>query len=147
VRGLFLLLLAAGCGGLSTEGTQTDLWRANYNKWNAVGPASYDWVVQKTCVCPANAMAVRVEVRNRIITARIDLATGNPVPADLASHFPDVPGLFALIKYAIDQEWFAHDAGYDGVDGHPILANLNRDGGRFDDDLYYAVTSFAAVTP
>lgn len=145
-RGLLLAMLAAGCG-LSTPPGEVDLWRANYNKWNSVGPASYDVVVQKTCQCPANAMAVRVEVRNKVVTARIDVATGNPVPADLASHFPDVPGLFAIIKQAIDQDWFAHEAGYDGLDGHPIQANLDKDGGRIDDNLYFSVRDFTAVTP
>jgi hypothetical protein len=145
-RFLTALLVLTACGGdgfLASTRFFPDV-RAARARWESSGIDSYAMTVRRLCFC-GFVEPVRVTVDDGVIISRIIVSSGDPVPGSLAQHYPDVPGLFAIIEHA-----FA-----DGADGlrfefHPsygfptaIAIDWARD--AVDDEVTYRAEDFASL--
>ena len=139
-----VLAALAACSDSSGPTGADDLYQANLTKWNATGPHSYRMVLTRNCACPAPEVVLMV-VQNRVVTSRTFVETGEAVPPDRAADFPDVPGLFALVKQAMDEEAFSYNAAYDPTYGYPYTVYVDFVGSSLTDNVSYAVTEFTSL--
>ncbi|HEX9164389.1 MAG TPA: DUF6174 domain-containing protein [Gemmatimonadales bacterium] len=137
-------LALAACSDSSGPTGPDDLYQANLTKWNTTGPRSYQMVLTRNCACPVPEVVLMV-VQNRVVTSRTFVETGEPVPPGRAADFPDVPGLFALVKQAMDEEAFSYNAAYDPTYGYPYTVYVDFVGSTLTDNVSYAVTEFASL--
>ena len=138
LAGATLLLLTAGCsGGLGPSEVQlVDAER----KWLAAAVADYSMVVTRGT--PQGVpIAVQVTVAQGVVTDRRFVATGDPVPAADAAAYPQVEGLFALVRDAFDRA-ASVTVSFNATYGFPesIFADFVRS--SLDDDVTLAVTEF-----
>jgi hypothetical protein len=141
IPGLALALLA-GCFSLDDPSAQ--FYEENYALWLATGPASYDMVLTRSCICQPPTTTVVIEVRNKVVTQRYFQDTGLPVPANLAADYPDVPGLFLVIRNALGRRVAASTYGYNRDYGYPELININYDINK-PDEILFLVQSLTPV--
>lgn len=139
-----VLAALAACSDSSGPTGADDLYLANLTKWNTTGPRSYQMVLTRGCACPAPE-AVLVVVQNRVVASRTFVETGAAVPPGRAADFPDVPGLFALVKRARDEEAFSYNAAYDPTYGYPSSLYIDFVGNTLTDNVSYAVTEFTSL--
>jgi hypothetical protein len=66
--------------------------------------------------------------------------SGEPVPGDLAPHFPTVDGLFDVIKDAMDRDVHQLRVTYDGDTGIPVDIWIDYEANAVDEELGYQVT-------
>lgn len=137
--------LAAACLDSSGPNPGEQIFEASLEQWNADGPDSYDMVLRRQTVSANPDLSVRITVRNGLVTSRIYDGTEIPVAAGDADLFPDVPGLFAFLKDAMDADPFYLSAAYDETYGFPIEIQLDMFAGRTDDNVTFTVTTFTAV--
>lgn len=147
MRLLAALCLAGpvACSDASGPAGADDLYVANLAKWNTTGPASYQMVLTRSCACAVPVETVRVVVQNKVVASRTFVETGEAVPPARAGDFPDVPGLFALLKQAMDEEAFTYNAAYDPTWGYPATLYLDFVGSTLTDNVSYAVTEFTTL--
>src|SRR5215208_6749779 len=94
------LALAAcrGGGGLATQPVGLELARARL-RWAQAAPAAYQMTVSHGCFCPVEVMRpVIVTVRDGQVESRRYAETGVEVDPRLATAFPTVDELFAVIE-------------------------------------------------
>ncbi len=140
--------LAAGVVGCGLSGPSRSLDRFNEAKklWDRENPASYAVTVQRLCFC-GNVDPVRIVVVNRQVVSRTVVATQQPLPANLIEFYPDVPGLFAIVRDAYARA-DAINVSFDGRYGFPADASIDYIKSAIDDELTLKVTDFAlAATP
>jgi hypothetical protein len=140
-----LLILLPGCG---TTGPVDDLTvlEAHRARWEQVGPASYVYAVERLCFCGADYRGpVRVTVVNRVVVARSYVDSGLDVPDPAAAHFPDVSGLFELLRSAYEAEAREVRVTYHPTLGVPLDFWIDFDETVADEELGMQVTE--AVTP
>jgi len=134
---LFGAFFLAGCGVTDpAEGFQ-----AGRNRWNSLGIVDYRFDLSRGCEClPIGP--VRIVVEDGVVVSRTVLATGEPLEASLAPHYPDIPGLFDLVddayRRAIDVR-----VTFDEQYGYPRSASIDYFEGA-DDEITLSVTEFAA---
>lgn len=138
-------LLASACSDVSGPDPAEQIYSSALAHWNQVGPASYDLVLKRQCICTPAEVDVTIEVRNGTVTARYYTATGDPVAASSASLYPDVPGLFQVVRDAMDGDPLFLSAEYDQTYGHPVLIQIDQVGGRSDDNVVYTSLSLTPV--
>ena len=114
------LLALSGCADLSP----TDELTAAERRWQAWGPASYDLAYFRSCECLRGDVVVRV--RGGDIEA-VTYSDGTAVPFDQAGLFPDVEGLFEMIRAEI-RDGHVSGVDYDPTDGYPRRIALDFDG-------------------
>lgn len=139
-----LVVVLGACSDTSAPGGPGELYEANLVKWNTTGPRSYQMVLTRSCACPGPEI-VLVVVQNRTVTSRTFVGGGEAVPPSRAEDFPDVPGLFALVKRAMDQEAYSYNATYDPTYGYPYSVYVDFVGSSLDDNVSYAVTDFTSL--
>jgi len=135
----------AACSDTSGPTGAEELYDANLAKWHSTGPDSYQMVVTRSCACTVPVELVRVVVQNKAVASRTFVETGQPVPAARAADFPDVPGLFALLKKAMDENAFSYNAAYDPTWGYPATLYLDFVGSTLTDNVSYAVSEFTTL--
>jgi hypothetical protein len=101
-------LLAALAAGCSDQGPHVGALEreiaANRALWEANGPSSYVYDVERLCFCGVEALGpVRVVVENGVAVGRTYVATGEVVPASFADLFPSVDGLFEVLTDAVQR--------------------------------------------
>lgn len=135
---LALLVSALGCSsGLDpSEAQLVDAER----KWLAAAITSYSMVVTRGTL-QAPPIAVVVTVTQGSVTDRRFSGTSDPVPASLAASFPNVEGLFSLVRDAF-QRAANVSVSFDATYGYPtsVVADYVRN--SLDDDITVAVTLF-----
>jgi hypothetical protein len=129
-----------GCSHSTGPSPVESYYSSNLQKWKTTGPASYQMEVGRSCSCPPSA-TVLLTVRNQVVESRVYTDTGQPVPAENASEFPDVPTLFSLIRYALDHNYYSLGASYHITYGYPVLVQLDPSGSTVDDNIDYLVLS------
>ncbi len=143
------LLLASGMAAGCLDSTGPDpgeqIYEASLEQWNNDGPDSYDMVLRRQTVSVNPDVSVLITVRNGVVTSRTYDGTTIPVEPGSASLYPDVPGLFAIARDAMDADPFFLSIEYDEVYGYPKIINLDLVAGRTDDNLIYTVTVFTPV--
>jgi hypothetical protein len=138
LAGAALLLATAGCSnGLSPSETQ--LVDAERKRLAAAVP-DYSMVVTRG-TSQGVAIAVTVTVAQGVVTDRRFVGTNDPVPAADASAYPNVEGLFALVRDAFDRA-ASVSVSFNATYGFPesVVADFVRQ--SLDDDVTIAVTQF-----
>ncbi|MEZ4585185.1 MAG: DUF6174 domain-containing protein [Gemmatimonadales bacterium] len=146
IVGLAIVLAGLGCG--STISPSEDQLRAAEQRWADTGPASYSMVITRSSLV-GTSFAAKVTVANGLVTDRTFLdPDGNPtvpVPASQVADYPDVPGLFTLVRRAFDEAQSAN-VSFDATYGFPNSIVINYDRVTIEDDITIAVTQFAPAT-
>jgi hypothetical protein len=140
-----LLLGLAACTDGSGPSHVEEFFTASLAKWLATGPASYQMVLSRSCDCATGTEIVQVVVRNKVVESRTYLPGGDPVPAGRAADFPDVPGLFGLIRKAIDQDAYTHSETYDATDGYPTAIFVDWVPSSTTDNVTYGTSAFQPI--
>lgn len=139
-----LAALSAACGvnQTSPESVGDIKWTENHDKWLAQGLTSYDMEMRAECYCGAPYSTVLVVVRNGEVQSRTVLATGDPVEATYVRWFPDVPGLYGVVRDALDRKATYVGVRYDKVYFYPSFVQVDYGGGNFGDKFSYAIDKF-----
>lgn len=120
---------------------------AALRQWTETEPAAYSFTLIRICVCTPDSTAVVLTVENRTVTSRTYQLTAEAVaPADVAK-YPDIPGLFNLVREAIDGRVFQWQARFNQDYGYPEEAFFDYDAGRLDDNVAFAVVQFTPANP
>ena len=137
--------LVAGC--LDNDGPDPgeQIFAASLAQWNDEGPASYDMILRRQTIGANPDLRVVITVRNEVVTSRFYLGTDIPVGADAASLYPDVPGLFAFLREAMDADPFLLAATYDELYGYPSEITLDMTAGSTSDNVVYTVEELTPV--
>lgn len=144
--GAVALLTLAACADTGTSPSE-QIYDSSLALWNTEGPDSYDMVLERECVCTVPEVQVTIQVRNRQVTARFYTDTDPVIPVEPGNvaFYPDVPGLFALVRDAMDDDVFYLSATYDPTYGFPNMIQLDRTVGSTDDNVIYRVLTFTPV--
>lgn len=137
--------LAAACLDSSGPNPGEQIFEASLEQWNTDGPDSYDMVLRRQTLGVNPDLAVLLTIRSGVVTSRFYNETDIPVAAADVALWPDVPGLFALLRDAMDDDPFFLSASYDEIYGYPSEIQLDRFAGRTDDNVIYTVTVFTPV--
>ena len=142
---VFSAALAAGC--LDNDGPDPgeQIFESSLQQWNEDGPASYDMVLRRQTLGVNPDLRVVITVRNEIVTSRFYLGTDIPVSGDAAALYPDVPGLFAFVREAMDADPFLLSTAYDELYGYPSEITLDLTAGSTSDNVIYTVEEFTPV--
>jgi hypothetical protein len=141
------ILAGSACSNTSGPDPAEQIYSAALAQWNQLGPDSYDLVIKRQCVCQTLPdVDVTIQVRNGTVTARFYTVTGDPVEGASAALYPDVPGLFLVVRNAMDQDPVFLSAEYDQTYGHPVVIQLDLEGGRSDDNVVYTTLSLTPIT-
>ncbi len=145
MRRLIPVLMAlawAGCG-LTEPGRSLDQFNGAKRIWDRQNPADYAVTIERLCFCQ-NAGPVRVVVVNRLVLSRTVVATQQPLPANLSEAYPDVPGLFAIVRDGYVRA-DAINVSFDQQYGFPTDATIDYIKNAIDDELGLKVTNFSLV--
>jgi hypothetical protein len=138
---LTLLGTATACGILDPDdGARSDLEVAR-ERWEQVRPQSYSMVLTRMCFCaPEGIGPVRIQVVGTTATERVYVDSGEPVPENLAPHFPTVDGLFDVLLDAMARDAHQIQVTYDGDTGIPADLWIDYEANVADEELGYQVT-------
>jgi hypothetical protein len=109
-------------------------------QWAAQGISTYVFTVRRSCFC-GGPLHVEIKV-GQVAIVRTDLDTGLPVPAELASLYPDVPGLFAIVQREIELPAAELAVSYDAARGFPARIAVDPIENAVDDEYVYTITGF-----
>lgn len=134
----WLAAVSLGCG---TEPGRSDRsLREAEALWASQGVGSYTIVVERRCFC-ASVEPVRIVVVNGQVTSRTFVASNQPVPATLAAAYPDVPGLFAVVRDAY-QRASSVNVTFDSQYGFPRQAVIDWAAQAVDDEVTFVTSGF-----
>lgn len=148
-RGFPVLLLALlACdepGPVQPELLELEARRA---LWDSVGPASYEYAVERPCFCPTEYRGpVRIRVEGDVVVERVYVDGGLAVPAEIAPSFPAVEGLFELLRSAFEGDAHEVQVTYDPVLGVPVDFWIDYVEMAVDEELGMRVTEAVAPLP
>lgn len=144
VLSAILLLGVAACSDTTGLSSPEDLLSQNRALWGRKGPASYEYVITRSCEClPESAGPVTVVVRGGQVDTR-HYASGAPVDPQYDQLFTSVPGLFELIQHAVDLPAAALAVRYNGELGYPESIQIDWVAGAVDDEVSYRITEFTS---
>lgn len=132
--------LAGACSGvLVPEQAALDTAR---ERWAAASPASYVYVVQRSCFCLTDFVRpIRVEVREGEVVSATYADSGEPV-TNPDVPIPTVPDLFTIIQEALDAGAHSIVATYDGELGYPMDVSIDYLEMAIDEELAFSVREF-----
>jgi hypothetical protein len=143
---LVALLTATGCDGI-LWGRESPLLRDQLERaeqlWRQANIRHYSMIVTRGSPWALAHARVRVEVRDGAVVIAENADDGTPVPPELRARYPAVPGLFDIIRNALDRRVPGIFVGYDDEFGFPDIIRIDYDPGRTDDDLLIEVSGFA----
>jgi hypothetical protein len=141
------LLLAAACSETTGPTDPAALLDQNIALWARQGVVSYQYTISRGCECvPESTGPTVVVVRNGTVEARRYL-TGATVDPQFESLFTPVPGLFDLIRLAIEQPAAALAVRYNSDYGYPESIVIDWVAGTADDEVSYRITDFSPLPP
>ena len=143
--GLGTLLLAGALGCTTGPESAIDDLRESRNRWLDQGIVSYRVTIQRLCFC-GDIRPVRVQVTNGVVTSRVFVDDGQPVPTNRAESYPAISGLFDFLEAAFRRADEA-TARYDATLGIPLEANIDFAKNAADDELVIRVTDFVPDPP
>jgi hypothetical protein len=125
----------AGCDifGPDNEEELEEL-RANRAKWEQIAPASYSYVLQRSCFCGTEMSApVRITVVNGVRQSAVYVESGAPMRSDWLHFFPTMEGLFDMLEEEI-READEIEITYDAARGNPTLVSVDAMENAIDDE-------------
>ena len=111
-------------------------------RWEDANVDSYEMTVNYLCGECLYVGPARVTVSRGEIVSRLIVATGDALPASLADLYPDVPGLFAIVREALADAHELH-VEYDETYGFPTVVSIDWDENAVDDEVVFRVENFA----
>jgi hypothetical protein len=139
---LLMMLVSASCGDGSVTGPST-LIEAK-QRWAQTAPAAYQITVSRACFCAVDVnRPVIVTVRDGQVESRRYADNGADVDPRIASAYPTVDELFAIIESAIARQAAQVDVTYDAARGFPVTVALDGAVGIADDEQFYGTRDFA----
>jgi hypothetical protein len=136
------ILAFVSCSSLA--GPRADLAEARV-RWSQRGPSSYVMTVSRSCECtPQMTGPVVITVQNGVVVSRTYTSSGAAVPADHASLFPAVDGLFESIASLHREDPYDIDVSYDAALGYPHSISVDMHKDYVDDEFTIRVSSFTA---
>jgi hypothetical protein len=143
------ILLASGltAGCLDNDGPDPgeQIFQSSLAQWNESGPASYDMLLRRQTISANPDLKVVISVRNGVVTSRIYFGTDIPVSGDAAAAFPDIDGLFAFVREAMDADPFLLATEYDTEYGYPSNIVYDATAGQTSDNVTYTVEELTPV--
>lgn len=134
-----VLAVLTGC---STGPDRDEAFLAAKARWASKNIGSYEIVVRRACFC-ATVESVKVTVVNGQVTSRVFVATGDPVPANLAEYYPGVPGLFDIVEDGYDRA-ASISVTFDAEYGFPSSTVIDYIANAIDDEVAISATGFVA---
>jgi len=135
-----LSVAITGCG---TTGPNADLLsqiEQNRSLWQQLGPASYQYGVQRLCFCGPDAIGpVRVTVQNGTVTSRVYTDSNDPVATNLEELFPDVEGLFDVLIDAVERDAADISVTWDSTTGLPSEFFIDYNEQIADEELGFRI--------
>ncbi len=108
----------------------------SWRNWQLNGGASYSYVQQRLCFCTTDAIAaVRISVRNGLVTERRRLDDNLPVSTELASIWGTVDDLFHLIDEALNVRAASLLVTYDRQYGYPTHIAIDYSTSIADEEI------------
>jgi hypothetical protein len=142
--GWLVALVAVGAGGCILDpGRSTNQLDRAMALWTSHHVASYRLVIQRLCFC-LTIDPVRVTVTNGQVVSRLFTTTGQPVPANLAEFYPDIPGLFEWVRRA-SAEAATVTVTFDEDFGFPTSAVVDWIKNAVDDEVTVRTSEFATT--
>lgn len=139
-----LLGLLLGLGACATgPADKIDSLNQARDRWSDQGLASYAFTMRRGCFC-GGPLLVEVVVSPTGIV-RTDVDTGQPVSAQQAQLFPDVPGLFEVIAREIARPAASLAVTYHSAAGYPLTISVDPIKNAIDDEYSITVTDFRAI--
>jgi hypothetical protein len=139
---LLLVLPACTSGDGPTVSVRLNLAMAR-RRWSETAPAAYQYTLRHSCFCsPEVTRPVVITVRNGQVESRRYADTGADVPADLASIFPTIDGLFEIIASAIASDAAQTTVTYDPVRGYPVTMSFLGSPSVADDESFHTTSDF-----
>jgi hypothetical protein len=137
-----MLALASCAGDRLTNAERHDLFAAR-RRWVEFGAASYQITVGRSCFCTVETTRpVIITVRNGQVESRRYEDTGLDVPAQIASAYPTVDGLFDIIDAAIAAHDERVDVLYDAGRGFPVSVEIDGAAMIADDEVFFGTRDF-----
>ena len=138
LRVVLLPLLLSSCDLLIAPGPEQDRaeLERNWRLWQVNGGSNYYYVQQRLCFCIAESTAaVRIGVRNGVVTERRWLSDNLMVPLQYASLWGTVEDLFRLIEAALDDHAESLLVTYDGKLGYPTHIAIDYRKNTADEEI------------
>jgi hypothetical protein len=134
--------MLAAC--LPTSPSEEEAYRRNRERWEALGPAAYEFVFQRSaCECLLEwTVPMRVTVREAQIQSIRAVQSDDELPATPGLAL-SIEEIFDFIGRAIDQGARQVDVKYDRRLGYPSSAYINK--GAVDAQVRLSVTELRAV--
>ncbi len=128
-----VLALLGGC--VFEPGSPASRLADAMQRWDRAGIRDYEVTVSVMCFCgfPAGS-PVRVRVEDGVVVSRTFVDSGDPVPAQFAARFPDVPGLFVEVQKAY-VEADEVEVRFDSALGFPTVIDVDRTRNAIDDEV------------
>ena len=145
-RWIPVLVALAGVGcGLTEPARSLDQFNGAKRIWDRANPTDYSVTIERLCFCPGVG-PVRVVVVNRLVASRTVVATQQPLAANLSDAYPDVPGLFSIVRDGYVRA-AAINVSFDQQYGFPTDATIDYIKNALDDELSLKVTNFSLLPP
>ncbi|MFL5385828.1 MAG: DUF6174 domain-containing protein [Longimicrobiaceae bacterium] len=138
---LALPLAAAACNSPSGSetGDLTDFVRAR-DRWNAQDIRSYTFVAGARCFCGFLG-EIRTTVVNGVVTERVYVADGSPVPADRFANIATIDAMLETLEKAFEENADDLNVTYDKR-GIPTDAFIDYKYNWADEEFGWFVSSF-----
>jgi hypothetical protein len=135
-----LTLTTIGCSSPTSPENRLDQAQ---HRWSLRGPDSYSLVITRHCEClPEQSGPTRVVVRDQEVVTRWFLPEDRPITDTFAPFFPDVSGLFEIVRSALRDGVEVVDVTHDPWWGYPSRIKV---GVSVPDGLViYDVSEFSA---
>lgn len=136
VAATLLAASLAACADPAGPGTL----QSNRAKWEAAGPASYTYRLQRTCFCILeDVQPVRITVQSGAVTAVTSATTGDALPPDEAALFQiTIDSLFNWVETAAGGAADAVTAEYDATLGYPRMVSIDYVKNAVDDEIAFS---------
>jgi len=146
IRVCLLAMALSGCNLIGPDDPlddERDRLERNAELWAANTPAHYSFVMQRVCFCGTEVTnRVRIEVRNGTVVARTYEEGGQPVGANFTNLFPNIEGVFQILRDALDRHAASFEAQYDSGRGYPLSAVIDYVANAVDEELSLRITTF-----
>lgn len=143
---LLVLLPVAVAGSCSVLGLddyegERDRLDAARAVWQAQGPTSYVFVLQRSCFCGGGTQPARVTVEDgqRVSVTVVD--TGEPVPAEFEQYYLTVDELFDFVEDAIDRKAHRITVEYDRDVGYPVSIFIDYQENAIDEEMGFEASA------
>jgi hypothetical protein len=130
-RSSFLLILlsagclvATGCSLIGPDNQQLEDLRSQRRAWNRLAIRDYDVVLERSCFCePESLRPVHIRVRADQTQSIVRVSTGDTVPANRWSLYPNIDALFVWLDGYLRQEDTVVQVTYDPALHFPVEVN------------------------